>query len=74
MHILSPQDLEEFRQIWFKEFDESLDPDKVEAIAERFLSAIHPIVTLSDRADRKAENAKDIEEGTVPPAPPHSAT
>ena len=72
MSILSPEDLDEFRQIWLEEFGEPLEPDKTEAIAERFLSALHLIVTLSDRADQKTQNAKTKEDVTSQD-PPKSA-
>lgn len=53
--LYTDEEIEEFREIWFAEFDERLEFDKARLIADRFLSAIHQIVTLIDRADQKEE-------------------
>lgn len=58
--ILSNEDIEEFRQIWRDEFHEELPIEKTPAVAERFLSALHQIVTYAERADQKtAEQTSD---------------
>jgi hypothetical protein len=57
--ILSREDIEEFRQIWRDEFHEELSIEKAPAIAERFLSALHQIVTHAERVDRRAAKQSD---------------
>lgn len=61
--LYTPSDIEEFRAIWREEFDEDLSPERAELIANRFLSAIHQIVTLIDRADAKEAAQTKFDEG-----------
>ena len=49
--ILSQEDIEEFLRLWF---GEDLAAEQVLLVAERFLSGMHQIVMLSERADRFA--------------------
>lgn len=58
-YTLTPADIEEFRAIWREEKGEELPLERAEIIAPRFLSVIHQIVTLCDRADVKAAALDD---------------
>lgn len=58
--LLSPEDIAEFRQIWLDEFHEELPIEKANAVAERFLSALHQIVEGAERADRKIAEQTSI--------------
>ena len=60
--ILSDDDIEEFRQIWQGEYGEELPVERARPVAERFLSAIHLIVTLNEGADRRDGTAEGTPE------------
>jgi hypothetical protein len=58
-YTLTPADIEEFRAIWREDRGEELPLAQAEVIAPRFLSIIHQIITLSDRAEAKRRALDD---------------
>ncbi len=57
--LFSDEDIKEFRKIWFDEYGEWLEHGRARLVADRFLGTLHLIVTLSDRADQRNEQASD---------------
>lgn len=49
--ILTPEDIAEFRTIWREEFGEELPIERAAPVAERFLSALHQIISFAERSD-----------------------
>jgi len=59
--ILTPEDIAEFRTIWHEEFGEELPIERAAPVAARFLSALHQIILLSDRADARLSPAAQFD-------------
>lgn len=60
--LFTATDIEEFRAIWRDEFDEDLPPERAELVAQRFLSTLHLMLTLAERADAKALSKSKFDE------------
>lgn len=59
--ILTPEDIAEFRTIWREEFGEELPMERAAPVAERFLSALHQIISLAERPDETVSTVEQFD-------------